>query len=106
MNPASAIMAMMIGMIATMRLNARPDAKLNTQSLLNFVINACRDLKPFTLVFTTPGVVDGAFSSVAIALLLVGISLKKFKGVVLYYSIVMRWSMQVYQGLVTSRKTI
>src|SRR6266700_4000703 len=58
MNPASARMAIMIGIIATMRLNARPDARLNTQSLLNFAINACRDLKPFTPVFTTPGEVD------------------------------------------------
>ena len=74
MNPANAIMAIMIGIIATMRLNARPDAKLNTQSLLNFVINASSDLKPFAPVFTTPGVVDGAFSSVAIALLLIGLS--------------------------------
>jgi hypothetical protein len=53
MNPARAIMAMMMGIIATMRLNARPDAKLNTQSLLNFVINACRDLNPFTVVCPT-----------------------------------------------------
>jgi len=89
-------MATMMGIIATIRLNARPDAQLSTQSLLNFVINACKDLKPFTPVFTTSGVVDGAFSSVAIALLLVGHSLKKFEDVVLYYSIAMRWSMQVY----------
>ena len=53
MNPASAMMAMMIGIIATMRLNARPDAKLSTQSLLNFVINAWSDLNPLTVVCLT-----------------------------------------------------
>ena len=46
-------MAMMIGIIATMRLNARPDAKLNTQSLLNFVIHASIDVNPLTVVCLT-----------------------------------------------------
>jgi len=52
-------MAMMMGMIATMRLNARPDAKLNTQSLLNFVIHASIDVNPLTVVCLTAEELEG-----------------------------------------------
>src|SRR6476469_8350843 len=48
MNPAMAMIAMAMGKIAVMRLNARPAAKFMTQSLLHLVQKAWKDLTPFS----------------------------------------------------------
>src|SRR5260221_12400815 len=45
--PRMAMMAIRIGKMAVMRLNASPVAKFITQSLLNLVKNACKDLLSF-----------------------------------------------------------
>src|SRR2546426_6860748 len=47
-NPAIAMMAITMGKMAVMRLNASPAAKFMTQSLLNLVQKACRDLMSFS----------------------------------------------------------
>src|SRR5258708_35813084 len=48
--PTMAMMAIRIGKMAVMRLNASPAAKFITQSLLNLVKNACKDLTSFLAV--------------------------------------------------------
>lgn len=49
-NPAIAMMAMTMGKIAVMRLNASPAAKVMTQSLFILVQKACKNLNFFSEV--------------------------------------------------------
>src|SRR5437762_11045206 len=60
-------MAIVMGMRATIRLNASPEAKLRTQSLFNLVQQASSDLKPV-------GRVCGTSEDVGWAVLVDGIS--------------------------------